>query len=50
MITWQPQLLWAFRQSSDVSKLRRKAREVAIGAHGSFKDLFPLTIRDCENN
>ena len=45
--TWQSQLLWAFLQSLGVfPSSAGKPREFAIRARGSFKELFPLTIRD----
>ena len=51
MSTWQSQLLGAFRQSSGMFlNSAGKPREVAIGARGSFKELFPLAIRDWENH
>ena len=45
--TWQSQNFRAFRQKSGMfPSSAGESRDVAMGARGSFKDLFPLTIRD----
>ena len=49
MSTWQLQLLGAFWQSSGMfpsSAGNPREDAIAIGARGSFKELFPLTISD----
>ena len=41
---------WPSNYEADVSELYWRARKVAIGVLGFYKELFFLTIRDLENN